>query len=662
MPNHTAPLRSTRHIAHWTAVSAVVLASLTACGGAENDEAADANQLAVTSEAGTTASTASASVGGTSVKGSPSAFRTPIEVASLTANTELVNGVLLNGATRSSAVLPPTTQLDAVRLANQATFGPTEPLIEEIRAQGAATWITHQMLQSSSFKQTFSGDPTANAALQVTRQVLSGRSAYARGGDSAIHRVTNSNNEFCFGRADADTCWRDYFSTMPLLWDFYRNAIERPDQLRQRVAFALQQIAVVSNFDVNGTYGFREYHNNLLVNAFGNYRDVLRKVTLSPVMGDYLNNANNNDQAPNENYARELLQLFALGTCELNTDGSVKTGDCVPTYNNEMVRNYAFALTGWTYPPGGATSYGCWPEGANCRYYQGDMVPVARYHNTEARQLLAGVSLPAGHTAPVALERVLDSIMNHPNTAPFITKQLIQQLVTSNPSAAYVTRVSNAFISGNYSKDNYRFGRGQKGDLQATVAAVLLDEEARTQNPGANAGRLREPVQLFTGVLRALNGRTDGDALSWWWGEQLRQHMFRSPSVFNYYPPDYPVPGTALVGPAFGIHNANTALQRINYLNALLFWGGPQPESYVPNALGTQVNLNGFAEDARDPDLLVKRLSLLALGEEIPDTATRAAVVDAVASFPVTTLDDRLNRVQQAAYLVFASPQYQIVR
>jgi hypothetical protein len=169
-------------------------------------------------------------------------------------------------------------------------------------------------------------------------------------------------------------------------------------------------------------------------------------------------------------------------------------------------------------------------------------------------------------------------------------------------------------------------------------------------------------VQFFTGVLRALNGRTDGEALGWWWGEQLRQHMFRPPSVFNFYPPDYPVAGTALVGPAFGIHNANTALQRINYLNYLLFWGGSAPAADVPNAVGTRVELDRFLSDADDPAALVDRLSMLALGETLP-AGPRAQVIQAVSAYaPVNNDTVRRNRVRQAAYLVFASPQYQVIR
>ena len=516
-----------------------------------------------------------------------------------------------------------------VRLADQASFGPTEALVAEIRTKGAARWVAEQMSAP--------------------------KSRYTSGGSGAVHQYTGSGG-FCDGRGE--NCWRDWSSSIPLVWDFYRNAVEKPDQLRQRVAFALQQIVVVSNLEVEGTYGLRNYHNMLLDEAFGNYRNVLKKVALSPVMGDYLNNANNDKAAPNENFARELLQLFSIGTCELNGDGTLKGGSCTPTYDNERVRAYAYALTGWTYPAGGATPWGCWPQGTNCRYYGGDMVPVAQFHDTQARQLLSGVSLPAGHTAPQALEAVLDSLMQHPNIAPFIGRQLIQHLVTSNPSPAYVQRVASAFTSGRYQS----FGSGQRGDLKATVAAVLLDAEARSTTPGSSFGRLREPAQVMAGVLRALGGRTDGDALSWWWGDTLRQHVFRPPSVFNFYPPDYPVAGTGLVGPAFGIHNANGALQRLNYVNYLVNWGGSAPNASVPDATGTRVDLSRFDADAADPAKLVDRLSLLALGEPLPANV-RNQVIAAVAAFTPNSDNSYLrNRVKSAAYLVFGAPQYHVIR
>jgi len=525
---------------------------------------------------------------------------------------------------------------DAYRLADQATFGATETLLAEIRTQGRGAWIAAQM------------------GLAASR--------YTLGNGDAIHKNTSSTG-FCDQPAYAGAnCWRDWYSSAPLAWDFYRNATQGADQLRQRVAFALQQIVVVNNLDVEGTYGLRNYHNTLLDNAFGNYRQVLKKVTLSPVMGDFLNNANNDKAAPNENYARELLQLFSIGTCELNADGTLKGGACAATYNNDTVRNYAYALTGWTYPAGGATPYGCWPTGANCQYHGGDMVAVTRYHDASVRPLLGGIAKPANSTPASALELVLDSVMNHPNTAPFIGRQLIQHLVSSNPSPAYVQRVAAAFSAGSYSAEGRSFGAGQRGDLAATVAAVLLDAEARGDTPARGAGKLREPVLVFTGVLRALNGRSDGEALSWWWGETLRQHVFRPPSVFNFYPPDYPVPGSTLVGPQFGIHNANSALERLNYLTYLLYWGGSTPAAGVPGAFGTTVNTTPFEADAADAAKLVDRISLLATGAALPAT-TRSQVITAVEAFNASNSGTwQSERVKQAAYLVFATPAFQVQR
>lgn len=541
-----------------------------------------------------------------------------------------LSGVAKASSTGGTLKSQPMDQKAAVRLADQASFGSTDKMLASMKSKGAALWISKQM------------------QLPV--------SVYSSGGSSAIHQHTK-NSGFCDNRNS--NCWRDYYSTTPLVWDFYRNATTKSDQLRQRVAFALQQIVVVSGVEISGTYGMRAYNNMLLANAFGNYRDILKKVTLSPVMGDYLDHVNNDKVAPNENFARELLQLFSIGTCELNADGTLRTGTCVPTYDNDKVREYAFALTGWTYPKGGKSRWGCWPRGANCQYYKGYMVPVAAFHNTEARTLLSNVALPVGNTAAQALEAVLNSLMSHPNTAPFVSKQLIQHLVTSNPSPAYVQRVSAAFNTGRFQG----FGKGVPGDLKAVVAAILLDEEARTSSPSTTAGKLREPAHFFTSVIRSMKGYSDGDALGWWWGEEFRQHVFRSPSVFNFYPPDYPVAGTSLVGPAFGIHNSNSALQRMNFLTYILLWGGSNKSKGVPRALGTKVTLSKFTTEAKDPVILVDRLSGLALGEPLPPGA-RTAVINAVSGITLATHGkDYLNaRVQQAGYLVFSAPQFQLIR
>jgi hypothetical protein len=529
---------------------------------------------------------------------------------------------------------------DARRLADQATFGASEPLLAQMQGQSASAWLRAQM------------------ALAPSRYVS------GKGGD--VHRQVQG--VFFCDRAPYSSdpnCWRDWFSSQPLLWDFFRNATLGEDQLRQRVAFALQQIVVVSNLEVDGTYGLRNYHNMLLQSAFSDWRTLLERVTLSPVMGEYLNHVNNDRAAPNENFARELLQLFAIGTCELEPDGSLKSGRCIATYDNQVVREYAYALTGWTYPAGGSTAWGCWPEGMNCTWYDGQMLPVARYHDNQPRRLLGGATLPATRTPAQALAGVLDSLMAQPSMAPFVSRQLIQHLVTSNPSPAYIRRVSQAFTTGRYTPadGSAPFGSGARGDLAATVAAVLLDDEARRAPTSAQAGKLREPVLMMTGVLRALNGRSDGEALGWWWGESFRQHVFRSPSVFNFYSPSFPLPGTQLVAPAFGIHNANTALNRLNFLTYLLEWGGSDPEPAVLNAVGTRVDLSGFVAEADDAERLVQRLERLALGQPLP-AAARSQVLTAVRAFSASSDPDnwRTNRVRTAALLIFGSAHWQVQR
>ncbi len=537
----------------------------------------------------------------------------------------------------AAAAAPTMSRADAVRLAHQASFGPSEALLTAITTQGAEAWLAAQMQASGS--------------------------VYTSGGAADVHQVAEQTT-YCAQPAHAGPdCWRDNFSTQPLVWDFYRNALGQPDQLRQRVAFALGQLLVVSGVEVEGTYGLRRYHNLLLGGALGNYRELLRGVARSPVMGDYLNLVNNAGTAPNENFARELLQLFSLGTCALNIDGSLVGGRCTPIYDNTTVREYALALTGWTYPSGGRSGWGCWPAGSHCRFYDGQMQPLPALHDSAARTLLSGVRLAAGHDPQQALDAVLDSLLRHPNLAPFVARRLIQHLVASNPSPAYVARVAAAFNVGRFVGTTRSFGSGLRGDLAATVAALLLDAEARGAPLGRSAGRLREPVLLFTGVLRALGGQTDGDTLGWLWGGELRQLVFRAPSVFNFYPPTTPVPGTPLVGPEFALHDDATALQRLNFLSMLIDRDGAPPAPGVPAASGSTLDLSPWAARADDPAALVDALCALLLGAPLPEP-TRGAVLRAVGHYTAANEGPlwRDKRARAAAYLVLATPQYQLVR
>ncbi len=552
----------------------------------------------------------------------------------------------------------PTTTKDASRLLQQASFGPSADAIDTVARQGVVKYLAGQFNEAPS-RYTYT-----LPANQYRAQVHS-----------------DARQNFCVERgfASQDDCWRDWFSSVPVEWDFYRQAVHGHDQLRQRVAFTLGQIFVASGKELEGTYAFAEYHQMLRDNAFGNFRSLLERVTLSPFMGTYLNMVDNDGSAPNENYARELLQLFSLGTCLIDTDGRLTGGRCVPAYDNDIVRNYAYALSGWTYPVGGKNPWcsGC-NDWRNPPYMRGDMVAVQARHDNQARPLLSGVTAPAGRSARQGLDAVLDSIMAHPNLAPFISRQFIQFLVTSNPSPAYVGRVAAAFNSGRHGD----FGSGTKGDMRAMIAAVLMDGEAR--DPAAAQapafGKLREPVLFVTGAIRALDGRTDGVPLSsYQWGRLLGQPVFNAPSVFNFYPPDYPLPGSDLVAPQFGIENTNTTLARINFANTLVYWWynagkGLAASGYTANTTGSQVLFERFETLIRDAQKdSVKAAD--ALNQLLLDgrmTAGELAMV--VEAMNVWTPQDtwlttaernsswQRERVKTAAYLMLSSPHYQIQR
>ena len=287
---------------------------------------------------------------------------------------------------------------------------------------------------------------------------------------------------------------------------FFQNAVTGQDQLRQRVAFALSQMWVVSAVSTKDAYAFPPYWRLFRDNAFGNYRDIMKAVTLSPAMGNYLNMANNNKgnaakgTAANENYARELMQLFTVGLTQLNPDGSAaldSNKNPVPTYDQSVVTNTARALTGWTYP----TAPNAKAKGNNPAYYIGQMFAVEAEHDTTSKTIIGGANIPAGQTAEQDLESVLDALMAQKTMAPFVCKQLIQHLVTSNPSPAYIERVSAVFLNN---------GAGVRGDMKAVITAILTDAEARAGDAAsapsnANFGHLREPVLFMANVLRGLN-------------------------------------------------------------------------------------------------------------------------------------------------------------
>jgi uncharacterized protein (DUF1800 family) len=563
----------------------------------------------------------------------------------------------------AAATDKPTTALEAARFLHKASFGPNEADVDAVSKSGTRKWLVSQFAQPVSL--------------------------FTEGGTDAIDKWQDKTVGFCDGfdftgtPYSKDNCWAEWYSSDPLKREFFKQATSSPDQLRQRMALALSQILVISNQDVDGTYGLRDYYNVLRANAFGNYRTILEKVTLHPMMGDYLGMVNNNKSDPNENYARELLQLFSVGTCKLNADGSLESGKCLATYDINTVREYAYSLTGWTYPAGGYNPYctnGKCGDWTNPTYKAGQMVGVDAQHDNQIRTLLSGVTVPATRTTRKALDTVLDSLMNHPNIGPFVGKQLIQFFVTSNPSPAYVKRVTDTFNAGKFTDASGTIGGGQKGDLQATIAAVLLDDEAVSTAPGSDFGKLREPVLYMAGAIRALGGTTDGHPLGqYWWGSSLGQPIFNSPTVFNYYPPDFPLPGVAdKVGPQFGIENSNTTIGRANFANDLVYWWynkgaglNAEAASKFPGALGTRVSYAAWESIADKPADVVTRLDLLLTGGNTAQ-AQKDAIVTAMNSW--TSADDswltnantlsnyKRERVKTAAYLLLVSPTYQIQR
>ena len=535
------------------------------------------------------------------------------------------------GSTPPSGPISPTppqgtsmSAADAIRLLDQAAFGPTPTAIAEVQQAGAAAWVDAQL------------------AMPAT-------------GYAPVDYIDPNSAVGCPTGAVA-TCYRDNYTSFPVQRQFFQNAIAAQDQLRQRVAFAYSQIFVISGIDIKETYGMRAYQQMLLDNAFSNYRTLLERVTLSPAMGDYLDMVNNDKPnpakglEPNENYAREVLQLFSIGLNKLNADGTVMkdaTGVAIPSYDQDVVEGFAHAFTGWTY----AARPNVTSKWTNARNYQGNMVSFAAHHDVAAKTLLDGKVLPAGQTAEKDLADALDTIHRHPNVGPFIGRQLIRFLVTSNPTPAYVARITAVF------NDN---GAGVRGDMRAVVRAILLDTEARGEGKGDIAyGKLRDPAVYAVSVARAFGGTSDGVYLTAQSGA-MGQAVYTPGSVFSFYSPENALPNSgSLVAPQFALFNTSTSVARLNFLYALLYsTNGIAADASVTGSTGTKVDLSGYQALAATPAALVDKLDAQITYTSLT-TPEKSAIVNAVNAIAAT---DTLGRTRMAAYLVAASPRYQINR
>jgi len=433
---------------------------------------------------------------------------------------------------------------------------------------------------------------------------------------------------------------------------FLTNAVANPDQLRQRVAFALSQIFVTSLQKLIWNQNMVLFQNMLLADAFTNYRQIMADVTLSPAMGQYLDMANNamgNAAAgtlANENYARELMQLFTIGTQLLNQDGSVQYDGNhlpIPTYLQPTIAEFAREYTGWTYAPAAGQPV-AWNAYINSN---GPMVPYPPEHDSGSKQLLNGYVSPPGATPQEDLNNALDNVFNHPNVGPFVGRMLIQHLVKSNPSPAYISRVAAAFNNN---------GQGVRGDMVATITAVLLDSEARANDNGGgdqiSDGHLQEPALFIAAMVRAFGGQMTDQNYFPWDLVNLGQDIFDAPSVFNYYSPTYGVPGTTLLGPEFEIHTPNNAIWRANVVRTLFSqWSNPV-QDYGP---GTTVDLTAFVPLAAAPATLVSALDLALTHGTMP-AAMKTTIVNAVAA----DTSPLLQRVEDACYLILTSNYYNV--
>ena len=525
---------------------------------------------------------------------------------------------------------PPST--DGFRFLTQASFGPTASELSRVQTLGVAAYLEDQ------FAQPQSGYPDAQYSYLSLRV-------------SVDCNNKDPNGVAYPASAPQAICYRDNLTPARVQRQFFTNAASQPDQLRQRVAWALAQIFVISTVDANLSiaYVLARYHNILFDEAFGNFETLLRRVTLSPAMGYWLNMVNNDKAAgtrvPNENYAREVLQLFSIGLSVLRPDGTVvmdSAGQPVPTYDQATIKQFANVFTGWTYPSPTGTA----PTAINGAYYVGSMQPYPNGHDVTAKTLLGGVAIAANQSAQQDLDAAIHNIFVHPNVGPFIGRQLILHLVTSNPSPAYVARVAAAFA------DN---GKGTRGDMKALVRAILLDPEARGDiKEDSTFGQLREPVLMVTALLRTTGGVTDGAGLA----DRvaiLGQRPYSAPSVFNFYPPDYTIPGTDLISPEFGIHNTSTAVGRSNLVYSLLY-GGIGNDAPVPNATGTHIATAALEPLAGNPETLTSRVESLLLGGALP-TFAHGIVTKAVGLVPAT---NKAERVRMALYLIASSYHFQV--
>jgi uncharacterized protein (DUF1800 family) len=537
---------------------------------------------------------------------------------------------------------------DASRFLAEATFGATDGDIHHLSMIGYPAWLSEQFNMPATLH-----EPVVEQSLILNNPPCNAGDLMC---NTALFVQNNQQETY-------------------LQQTFWQQAMTGNDQLRQRVKYSLTEVFVISSTNpavANMPRGMANYYDMLGADSFGNFRQLLEDVTLNPMMGQFLsilgNDKGDANRDPDENYAREVMQLFTIGLYQLNPDGTQKldsTGQPIPTYSNNDVLGLAKVFTGFSWNVPGDTSNNAW---SNCCEYVGtgfgeDLLQMQNYpgHHSTAEKDFLGVTIPTqSNPDPVGdLKIALDTLFNHPNLPPFFCKQMIQHLVTSNPSPAYVGRVAAVF------QDN---GTGVRGDMKAVIQAILLDPEARdsaaaSSNP--QYGKVREALVRYTEWARAFTAQSRNGAFNLGSTEDpifaLGEMSLRAPSVFNWFAPGYVPPGTSiekagLLAPEMEMTDVSTVVGYLNYMQSAIgadAINGPD----VFSSYSTEIGL------ATTPDLLLDRINLLLMAGEM-DATLRSQILAAVNSIPIPAGNQNAinaalaNRVKMAIYLTMAAPSY----
>jgi len=536
----------------------------------------------------------------------------------------------------------PSLLKDAARFLNQATLGADYETIQMVSARGFDSWLEEQfnLRQHSVRKNGYLIKPL------IDEEMLT---------PNSLHSLENR-----------------------LGW--WHTVMTAPGMLRQRLALALSEIFVVSDRAdalTDEGDGLGSYYDMLAENALGNYRDLLFEVTIHPAMGVYLSHISNpkadpeRNTHPDENYAREVMQLFSIGLYELNQDGSRKLddrGNFIPTYNNGDISEFAKVFTGLS-DGSERGQFGVLADPDNrVPLFTNDMDMYPFFHQAGDKKLLNQVIIPDGQSGQEDIESAMDNLFNHPNVGPFIGKALIQFLVTSNPSPEYINRVATIFDQDEM---------GNRGNLKAVIKAILMDEEARQCNetPPIHFGKLREPILRYVQVAKAFNAFPNYDLPAFinigrQYNAATAQFTLSSPSVFNFFLPEYQPNGAIanaqLVAPEFQIHNTNTAIGYINMADQWTFHNGLTHfliDDFIPGRTLTDLGRLGastlpdLSEEfdlANDPSALVNRINILLAGGQLSNR-TQSIIIDAISQ-----LTEPEQRVDMAMYLTLISPDYAI--